>query len=216
LLRSRSSAPAEGGAQTGHRAAMSYPRLIGYAHHPQAESEKFFNEIIFFIIERGAAEMADRGRVIDGRAVLFMDERALPRFPNTVRHHIHRAIHRNLRPLFGARRAIFHFRFAPIVREELVGSRAFRAKIPLADRTLRIALDRNQFAVLVIYELPATDSAVWANRSRHLGAIDARVHRARFVRHRLKTCPVGPLTNLTNDRPFAEQASERRHIVSTA
>jgi hypothetical protein len=39
LLRSRSSAPAEGGAQTGHRAAMSYPRLVGYAHHPQAESK---------------------------------------------------------------------------------------------------------------------------------------------------------------------------------
>ena len=39
LLRGRSSAPAEGGAQTGHRAAMSYPCLVGYAHHPQAESE---------------------------------------------------------------------------------------------------------------------------------------------------------------------------------
>src|SRR5204863_9605275 len=38
LLRGRSSAPAEGGAQTGHRAAMSYPRLVGYADHPQAES----------------------------------------------------------------------------------------------------------------------------------------------------------------------------------
>ena len=41
LLRGRSSAPAEGGAQTGHRAAMSYSRLVGYAHHPQAESEEF-------------------------------------------------------------------------------------------------------------------------------------------------------------------------------
>src|SRR6266567_7374415 len=39
LLRGCSSAPAEGGAQTGHRAAVSYPRLVGYAHHPQAESE---------------------------------------------------------------------------------------------------------------------------------------------------------------------------------
>jgi hypothetical protein len=39
LLRGRSSAPAEGGAQTGHRAAMSYPCLVGYADHPQAESE---------------------------------------------------------------------------------------------------------------------------------------------------------------------------------
>ena len=36
LLRGRSSAPAKGGAQTGHRAAMSYPGLVGYAYHPQA------------------------------------------------------------------------------------------------------------------------------------------------------------------------------------
>src|SRR5437588_9216784 len=58
LLRSRSSAPAEGGAQTGHRAAMSYPRLVGHTNHPQAANEQFFDQIIFFVVERGAAEMA--------------------------------------------------------------------------------------------------------------------------------------------------------------
>src|SRR6202011_3093747 len=82
LLRSCSSAPAEGGAQTGHRAAMSYPRLVGYADHPQAESEKFPDEIIFFVVERGAAEMTDCRRVVDRRAVFFMNERALARFPD--------------------------------------------------------------------------------------------------------------------------------------
>src|SRR5205807_5935367 len=105
---------------------------------------------------------------------------------------------------------------APVVCEQLVRSGAFRAKIPLADRTLRFAFDRNQFAILVKNKLPATDSAVRANRSCHLGAVDPRVHRARFVRHRLKTSAGGALTNLTNERPFAEQASERHHIVSTA
>src|SRR5437016_7120062 len=84
LLRGRSSAPAEGGAQTGHRAAMSYPCLVGYAHHPQAKSEQFSNEIIFFVIEGGAAEMADRGCVIDRIAVLFVYEGALTGFPNPI------------------------------------------------------------------------------------------------------------------------------------
>ena len=55
LLRGRSSAPAEGGAQTGHRAAMSYPGLVGHTDHAQATGEKFFNEIIFFVVERGAS-----------------------------------------------------------------------------------------------------------------------------------------------------------------
>src|SRR5205085_11793390 len=76
LLRGRSSAPAEGGAQTGHRAAMSYPRLVGYADHPQAESEKFSDKIVFFDIERGAAEMTNRGGVIERHAVPFVDKGA--------------------------------------------------------------------------------------------------------------------------------------------
>src|SRR5204863_5288629 len=56
LLRGRSSAPAKRGAQTGHRAAMSYPRLVGHTHHSQACGEKFFYEIIFLVIEGGAAK----------------------------------------------------------------------------------------------------------------------------------------------------------------
>ena len=39
LLRGCSSAPAEGGAQTGHRAAMSYPGLVGHTDHAQASGE---------------------------------------------------------------------------------------------------------------------------------------------------------------------------------
>src|SRR6266576_4689639 len=67
LLRGRSSSPAEGGAQTGHRAAMSYPGLVGHTDHPQASGEELFDQIIFFVVERGAAEMAKRGSVIDCR-----------------------------------------------------------------------------------------------------------------------------------------------------
>src|SRR5437773_6894720 len=93
LLRSRSSAPAEGGAQTGHRAAMSYPRLVGYADHPQAESEKFSDKIVLFDIERSAAKMTDRGRVIDRHPVLLVRECALARFPNAIGQHVERAIH---------------------------------------------------------------------------------------------------------------------------
>src|SRR5205085_12560439 len=112
-----------------------------------------------------------------------------------------------------ARRTVFHFRFASIVREQLIRCRTFRAKLPLADRALRIAFNRNEFVVLVKKELTATNSAVWANRSRHLCIVDPRVHRARFVRHRLQSCAVRSLSNLANDRPFRKQRSERRHVV---
>src|SRR5438046_4709962 len=93
LLRSRSSAPTEGGAQTGHRAAMSYPCLVGYADHSQAESEKFSDKIVLFDIERGAAKMTDRGSVIDRHHVFFVHECALARFSNAIGQHVERAIH---------------------------------------------------------------------------------------------------------------------------
>src|SRR6266498_1779148 len=69
LLRGRSSAPAEGGAQTGHRAAMSYPGLVGHTDHAQASSEQLFDEIILFVIQCRAAEMTYRRRVINRNAV---------------------------------------------------------------------------------------------------------------------------------------------------
>src|SRR5258708_14175095 len=139
---------------------MSYPGLVGYAHHSQAESEKLFDEIIFFVIERRAAEMTDRSRVIDRRAALFVHERALARFPNPIRHHVHRAIHRNLRPFFRAWCAIFHVCLAPIMRKQLITTCTFAARIALAARTLGIALDRNHFSVLLNNQLAATYSSL--------------------------------------------------------
>src|SRR5882724_7003821 len=79
--------------------------------------------------------------VIDCRPVLLTDEGALPRFPDAVRHHVHRTIHRNFRPLFRARRAIFYFRFALRMGEQLIRRRTLWAKIPLADGTFRVAFD---------------------------------------------------------------------------
>ena len=120
LLRGRSSAPAERGAQTGHRAAMSYPGLVGYTHHAQASGKQFFNKIIFFVIERSAPEVTDRSRMIDTRAILLVNERALPRFPNAVGNHFHCALGGNLGPLFRARRETKMKYRAPRMRQQLI------------------------------------------------------------------------------------------------
>src|SRR5947209_9480671 len=104
--------------------------------------------------------MADRGRVIDRVAVLFLDEGSLTRLPNSIGNHVHRAVERNFLPLFGSSRPVLHFRFAAIVSEELIRRCAFGTKIALADRTLRIAFDRYEFAVLVINQLPTADAAI--------------------------------------------------------
>src|SRR5437667_9106167 len=121
---------------------MSYPGLVGYTDHAQACGEKFFDEIIFFVIERGAAEMADRSRVIDCCPVLLSDEGALTRLPDAFRHHVHRAIQRNFRPLLRARRAIFYFRLALRMSEQLIRRLTLSAKHPMANRTFRLARHR--------------------------------------------------------------------------
>src|SRR6266536_1457000 len=118
---------------------MSYAGLVGHTDTAQASREKFIAELILFVVERGAAEMTDRSRVIDCCPVLLADEGALTRFPDAVRHHVHRTIHRNFRPLFRARRAIFYFRFALRMRQQLIRRRTLWAKIPLADGTFRVA-----------------------------------------------------------------------------
>src|SRR5262249_27346836 len=113
LLRGRSSAPAEGGAQTGHRAAMSYPGLVGYTDHAQASSETLFDEIMLFVIQCRAGEMTYLSGVINRNAVLLVHKRAFARFPHALSDHVQGVVERNFCPPVRARRAVFHFRFAP-------------------------------------------------------------------------------------------------------
>src|SRR5438034_11817 len=146
-----------------------------------------------------------------GRAVLLSNEGALTRFPDAVRHHLHRTIHGNFRPLFRARCAVFYFRFTLRMREQLIRRRTLWTKIPLADRTFRIAFDGNQFAVFVINELTATDTAIWTDRARNFCVIDPGVHRTRLVRHRLEAGAILALANLPNEWPFRKQRKHNLH-----
>jgi len=58
-----------------------------------------------------------------------------------------------------------------------------------------------------------SNAAVGANRACRLRIVDSRVHRACFVRHHFQTGAVGPLADLTNERPFREQRSQRSHVI---
>src|SRR5205085_412266 len=103
---------------------------------------------------------------------------------------------------------------AATMREQLIRGRTFWAKVPLVDRAARVAFDGNQLAIFVEDKLAATHAAIRANRACHLGPVNPRMHRARLVRHGLRSRSVGVFTNLTNDRPFTEQASERYHSTT--
>src|SRR5581483_10809835 len=96
------------------------------------------------------------------------------------------------------------------MRKQLVGRGAFGTKVSLADRRLRVAFDRNQFAILVINQLPAANATIWANGTRDFCVIETCMHRPRPVRHGLKAGAIFALEDLPNERPFRKQ---RKHIV---
>ncbi len=61
--RSRRSAPTEGGAQTGHRGAVSYTGLVADADHAQAGCKELFDQVVFFVIESSATKVGHGSRM---------------------------------------------------------------------------------------------------------------------------------------------------------
>src|ERR1700756_4506202 len=61
--RSRRSASSEGGAQTGHRGAVSYTGLVADAYHAQAGCEELFDQVVFFVIESRATKVRHGSRM---------------------------------------------------------------------------------------------------------------------------------------------------------
>ena len=61
-------AAAEGGAQTGHRGAVSYAGLVLDGHHAQVR-EELLDEVVLFVVQRGPAQVGDGGGVVEDVAL---------------------------------------------------------------------------------------------------------------------------------------------------
>jgi hypothetical protein len=60
---------------------MSYSGLIADAHHAEAGGEHLFNEVIFLVIERRAAQVGDGLVLHQALALLLPDETPVPALP---------------------------------------------------------------------------------------------------------------------------------------
>ena len=110
LLRRGRAASSEGGAQTGHRGAMSYSGLVADANQAQARGEQFFDQVIFFIVERRSAQMSD-GFVVhhgSGRPA-FSTKLLFAALPQPVGDHVHRRLEVEVFPLADLGRRYFTF-----------------------------------------------------------------------------------------------------------
>src|SRR5688500_16825578 len=115
---------------------MSYACLIAQAHHPQSGGEEFLDEIVFFDVERRAAEVRDRSRVH-----VRLIEGTLPCLPDALGDHLCCTLERDLDPSFRKGRAVLYGFRARRMGHELVTGCTFGAEMPSRDGRLRITFD---------------------------------------------------------------------------
>src|ERR1700757_5203099 len=134
--RSCSSTSAEGGAQTGHRGAVSYTGLVADADHAQAGRKELFDQVVFFVIESRATKVRHGSRMHYDLSITLFLERALPRVPDAIGDHVHRRLQFQLLPPAGVRPAILYARFPVRVRQQFEAIGPLWAKPPAGNKRI--------------------------------------------------------------------------------
>src|SRR6185437_9603409 len=181
LLSCCGAAASKRSAQTGHCGAVSYSGLIADAVHSQSAGKELADHVIFFHVQRRAAEVCNGQRMHHRLTILLFDKSALARFPHAIGNHIHCRVERNFFPFAGIGPAIFDFGEATGMRMELEGVRALGAESSAGDRRLGIAFNGYELVVLMKDELSAAYAAIRANGPRDLSTLrfDPWLERAR-------------------------------------
>src|SRR5689334_13867739 len=114
---------------------MSYASLVFNPHHSQAAAQ-LLDQVIFFIVERCAAELRQRERVVDRCAIWQLaDEGLVARLFDELRDPFHRPIERPVFPMVRSRRAVLDGCEPIWIAEPAEGRRAFGTERPLVDGT---------------------------------------------------------------------------------
>src|ERR1700739_4278033 len=137
--RSCRSASAKGGAQTGHRGAVSYTGLVADADHAQAGRKELFDQVVFFVIESRATKVGHGCRMHYHLSITLFLERALPRVPDTIGDHVHRRLKFQFLPAAGVRPAILYARFPVRVRQQFEAIGPLWAKPPTGNKRIWVS-----------------------------------------------------------------------------
>ena len=176
LLIIRRSTAAEGGAQTGHRGAMSYPGLVLDRNQAQC-SGKELDEIVLFVVQRRPAQRANvRDMVKDARPSSLLFLKPCSRVCWTfwaIRSIAHSNGFSTHSFAYGARYSTFLMRWAIVL--ELKGIGALGAERALVDRAVGVTFDVDDDAVFGVDVGPAANRAIGADTVRHRRTADARV-----------------------------------------
>src|SRR5918997_1274163 len=167
-------APTVRDAQTGHRGAVSYTRLVGDLGKPHGV-EQLGDEVILLVVYRRAADGGDRKRAVELPALLVCLLKGLVARPlDPVGDHIHRLVQGELLPLLGVGPTVLDL--GPAVRrvDHPEGRRALGAQGAGVYRAVGVTLNVYDASVPAIDECRATHRAVGADAYRLLHAGVAR------------------------------------------
>lgn len=66
--------------------------LVADANHAQARRKQFFDQVVFFVVQRRSAQVRDGLRLHQNVAIFLFDKRAFTTVPQSISHHIHRCV----------------------------------------------------------------------------------------------------------------------------
>src|SRR6478736_4988830 len=166
LLESGRAAAAKARPQTGDGGGVSNTGLVLDLDRAERR-EQLLDQVVLFVVERGAAEAREAQRPAGARAVGL----PLPPPPAGVDHpvgdHVHGRAEVEGLPLRAERPAVQHLVPAALARGELEARRSLGAQAAPADRRVGVAFDLGDPPAGHVHVLAAADRAVRADRRDH-------------------------------------------------
>src|SRR5215207_3182452 len=156
-------APTVRDAQTGHRGAVSYPRLVRDPHEPQRVEELGY-EVVLLVVYRGAPDGGQGHGAVQLLALrVFRFPGLLPGHLDPLGDHIERLFEREVLPLGRVRPTVAHLR--PAVRRDVQteGGRALRTESAGIDGAVGVALYVQDASVPMVDERRAAHGTVGAH-----------------------------------------------------
>src|SRR6185312_15352907 len=165
LLEGRCAAPAERGAQTGHRGRVSYARLVLDLDEAERRHQ-LLDRVVLLIVEGRPAQVGDAHRPAQRAPLLVL---VLPGVPagrdDPVGDHVHRLVERERLPLGPVRPPVLHLVLAQRARHVATAGGSLRAQPAAGDGAVGVALDLGDLPLLHVYALAAPYGAVRADRA---------------------------------------------------
>src|SRR5260370_37133503 len=180
---------------------MSYTGLIADADHSQPGSEKLFNQVVLFVVECRPAEVRHGRGMHHDFIVSFLNKRALTGVPDAITDHVHGRLEIEFFPVGGVRSPILDAGLAVGVRQQFEAVSTLRAKSSTGDKRIGISFDRDEFSILVIHELAATDSTIGTDRPRDVRTLMPGPKIAGSRAHRSETRAITPPQDQANELP---------------